>query len=135
VAVWGFDEAGPYATLPYRGASWQPSGCPARYPHEYQPNGPAKILTLFHPASGQVRLHGVSPCPNRVLHTWLKQTLTEILASLPPAAEFYGVAANYCWWQSWRDGLDYLTLRTPLPPLRMVLIMDSPYAGNLTGCS
>jgi len=125
LAVWCFDEAGPYSTVPYSGASWQPSGCPAHYPHEYQPNGTAKILTLFHPASGQVRLHGVTRCTNTVLHAWLKQTLSEILASLLPAPDFYSVAANYGWWQSWRDGLDYLTLRTPLPPLRMLLILDN----------
>jgi len=125
LAVWCFDEAGPYATMPYPGASWRPSGCPARYPHEYQPNGTAKILTLFHPTSGQVRLHGVTRCTNPVLHAWLKQSLSEILASLPPAPDFYSVAANYSWWQSWRDGLDYLTMRTPLPPLRMLLIMDN----------
>ncbi|NIL98064.1 MAG: transposase, partial [Planctomycetales bacterium] len=50
-------------------------------------NGTAKLLTLFHPADGQVRVKGVTSCPNTVLHPWLKQELTEILATLPQPAQ------------------------------------------------
>jgi hypothetical protein len=131
LSVWCFDEAGPYATLPYSGASWTRAGQPARYPHEYFPNGTAKILTLFHPHSGQVRLKGVTHCPNSVLHGWLKMTLSEILSTLPHSESPYSLLANYCHWQSWRDGLDYLTLPAHLPPLRMLLVMDN-LAGHKT---
>lgn len=131
LAVWCFDEAGPYPTMPYPGESWQYSGQPARYSHEYFPNGTAKILTLFHPHSGQVRVKGVTRCTNRILHGWLKQTLSEILDQLPPPATDYGVMGNYCRWQSWRDGMEYLTLPFSLPPLRLLLIMDN-LAGHRT---
>ena len=36
-------------------------------------------MTLFHPADGQVRVKGVTSCPNTVLHGWLKEELTTIL--------------------------------------------------------
>jgi len=87
VAVWTQDEAGPYQTIPYPGASWQPTELPVRQPHEYIRNGTAKILTLFHPASGQVRVKGVISSTNAVLHPWLKQELSAILQTLPDAPE------------------------------------------------
>jgi hypothetical protein len=37
-------------------------------PLEYAKNGTAKLLTLFHPARGKVRVKGVTACPNVVLH-------------------------------------------------------------------
>jgi hypothetical protein len=79
LAVWTEDEAGPYQTLPYPGASWQPMGRPAHQPHEYIRNGTAKLLTLFHPASGQVRVKGVRSSANVVLHPWLKAELSVVL--------------------------------------------------------
>ena len=81
--VWTEDEAGPCQTLPYPGHHWHPVGTPVRYPHEYVRAGTAKQLTLFHPASGVVRVKGVRCCPNTVLHPWLKAELTAILAALP----------------------------------------------------
>jgi hypothetical protein len=33
IAVWTEDKAGPYQTVPYSGASWQPAGEPRRMPH------------------------------------------------------------------------------------------------------
>lgn len=83
LAVWNQDEAGPYQTVPYPGASWQPEGEPARRPHEYVRDGTAKLLTLFHPATGEVRVKGVTSTTNAVLHGWLKAELTAILAALP----------------------------------------------------
>ena len=44
--------------------------CPSRYPHEYLRHGTAKLLTLFHPSTGTVRVKGVQSCPNAVLHAW-----------------------------------------------------------------
>ena len=57
--MWAEDEAGPYQTLPYPGQGWHPAAAPPRYPHEYVRQGTAKLLTLFHPASGLVRAKGV----------------------------------------------------------------------------
>ena len=70
--VWCTDQAGPFQTVPYPGQSWRPEGEPARQPHEYLRDGTAKVLTLFHPADGQVRVEGVTSCPNTVLHGWLE---------------------------------------------------------------
>jgi hypothetical protein len=71
LAVWTEDEAGPYQTVPYPGESWQPEGHPVRRPHEYIRNGTAKILTLFHPTSGQVRVKGVTQSTHAIIHPWL----------------------------------------------------------------
>jgi hypothetical protein len=35
LSVWVEDEAGPFKTAPYPGASWQPEGEPLQQPHEY----------------------------------------------------------------------------------------------------
>lgn len=123
LAVWCLDEAGPYSIEPYPGASWQPTGRPVRYSQKYQPNGTAKILTLFHPRSGQVRIQGTMRCPNYVLHRWAKQTLLDILNALPspPEQDF----ANPQYWQQWRQDAEYLELPAVLPPLRLLLVMDN----------
>ena len=83
VPVWCQDEAGPYQAIPQPGASWQPTGDPARQPHEYVRGGTAKLLTLFRPATGEVRAKGVTQAPNAVLHPWLQAELTQVLATLP----------------------------------------------------
>ena len=44
------------------------------------------MLTLLHPATGQVRVQGVISSANAVLHPWLQRTLSEILETLPPAS-------------------------------------------------
>ena len=85
--MWTEDEAGPYQTVPYPGASWQPIGEPKRRPHEYVPQGTAKLLTLFHPATGEVRVRGVRRTTNEVLHPWLKEELTAVLETLPPPSK------------------------------------------------
>ena len=81
--VWCEDEAGPFQTVPHPGESWQPEGQPARHPHEYVRNGTAKVLTLFRPSDGRVRVEGVTTVPNAVPHPWAKRELTSILAELP----------------------------------------------------
>ena len=68
LAVYTEDEAGPFQTIPYSGQSWQPAGQPQRQPHEYIRNGTAKLLTLFHPKSGEVRVKGVRRSTNAVIH-------------------------------------------------------------------
>jgi transposase len=67
------DEAGPYQAIPQPGASWEREGHPVLQPHEYERGGTAKLLTLFHPASGQLRAKGVVSATNAVLHPWLKE--------------------------------------------------------------
>ena len=63
--------------------SWQPREHPAKQPHEYIRGGTTKILTLFHPASGQVRLQPAARGTNAVLHPWLRERLSEILTEVP----------------------------------------------------
>jgi len=134
LSVWCTDQAGPFQTTPYPGQSWRPEGDPARLPHEYLRAGTAKVLTLFHPADGHVRLHGVTACPNAVLHGWLKRELTAILAEMagpptPSAADETTVRAA---WGRWQEGLTVKpTLLSELPPLRMLLVLDN-LAGHKT---
>jgi hypothetical protein len=129
LSVWNGDQAGPFQTLPYPGSSWETEGHPPHRPHEYIRNGTAKLLTLFHPADGQVRVKGVTSCPNSVLHPWLKQELTDILASLAQPSLLLEPEANRALWEMWFEGLSVRpTLPAELPPLRMLLIVD-----NLTG--
>src|SRR3954464_15263782 len=73
LSVWCEDEAGPFQAVPHPGVSWQPRGRPATQPHEYIRGGTTKILTLFHPATGQVRLQSAACCTNAVLHPWLRE--------------------------------------------------------------
>jgi hypothetical protein len=128
LAVWCHDQAGPFQSVPYPGASWRPIGAPARHPHEYVRTGTAKLLTLFHPADGHLRATGVTSCTNAVLHPWLQDQLAAILADLPPAMAL-APAENRAAWTAWQDGLLVRpTLSAELPPLRLLLVLD-----NLTG--
>jgi len=132
LSVWCCDQAGPFQTVPYPGQEWQPEGHPARQPHEYLRNGTAKVLTLFHPADGHVRLKGVTACPNEVLHGWLKQELTAILATLPPAQAPADTGMLRGLWERWQHGWTVKpTLAQQLPPLRMLLVLDN-LAGHKT---
>jgi DDE superfamily endonuclease len=126
LSVWTEDEAGPFQTLPYEGESWQIEGEPQRQAHEYIRDGTAKCLTLFHPASGQVRLKGVERCPNTVLHDWLRTELTAILTDLGTKAAPLDATTNRALWERWQAGLTAaLPLPDDLPPLRMLLILDN----------
>ena len=126
--MWCADQAGPFQTAPSPGRGWQPRGHPARLPHEYVRNGTAKVMTLFRPASGHVRLKGVTSCPNAVLHPWLKRELTAILAGLPPPTADASRGA----WERWQAGLTVpITLPAELPPLRLLLVLDN-LAGHRT---
>jgi hypothetical protein len=67
LSLWTQDEAGPFRPFIrriYLGAK----GKPKCQPHEYVRNGTAKVLTLFHPGTGQVRVKGITSCTNSVLH-------------------------------------------------------------------
>jgi len=89
--------------------------------------GTAKLLTLFHPASGAVRAKGVTSAPNIVLHPWLQDELEQVLAALPavtlPEAERPPLAR----WATW---LGHEPVE-PLPPLRLILVWDN-LAGHLS---
>src|SRR5438445_5956458 len=76
------DEAGPYQAIPQPGALWQPEGHPATQPHEYERGGTAKLLTLFRPSTGQVCAKGVISATNAVLHPWLQEQLSAMLAEI-----------------------------------------------------
>lgn len=127
MALWCQDEAGPYQTVPYPGASWQPEGEPARQAHEYVRNGTAKLLTLFRPATGEVRGNGVTCAPNTVLHPWLQDHLTQILAALPTETSPEAERPEMARWETW---LGYPP-QVPLPPLRIILVWDN-LAGHLS---
>ena len=126
LAVWNADQAGPFQTVAYPGSSWCPEGHPEHRAAAYIRNGTAKLLTLFHSADGQVRVKGVTSCPNSVLHPWLKQELTDILATLPQSTAILTPEAHRAVWEMWFEGLsDRATLPAELPPLRLLLIVDN----------
>jgi DDE superfamily endonuclease len=128
--VWCEDEAGPFQTVPQPGPSWQPQGEPAQQPHEYFRQGTAKVLTLFHPRTGAVRVQGVTSCINQVLHGWLQEELSTIVAALPEAPPT--AKASRQEWERWLQGLKTpLTLPAELPPLRLLLVLDN-LAGHKT---
>jgi hypothetical protein len=124
--VWAEDEAGPYQTIPYPGSRWHPGGAPARYPQEYTRAGTAKLLTVFCPASGAVRVKGVRHCTNAVLHPWLQEQVAAILATLPEPPEPTCPETVRCQWEVWQAGLTvHFPLPETLPPLRLLLVWDN----------
>jgi hypothetical protein len=126
IAVWCEDEAGPYSTQPYAGHSWQAQGQAAQQPHEYFREGTAKMITLFHPQTGQVRVKGVDNTRNETLHGFLRSELATILAALPDAPPVSDLQANRDRWESFREGVTVkATLSADLPALRMLLVMDN----------
>jgi transposase len=126
--VWCQDEAGPYQAVPHPGPSWQPYGQPVRQPHEYVRGGTAKLLTLFRPATGEVRAEPVERAPNAVLHPWLRRELTAILAHCPPPPSEPGSGRR---WADWDWHPDAAAWDGHLPPLRVLLIWDN-LRGHLT---
>ena len=133
VELWCQDEAGPYQAIPQPGEDWHLQGYPRQLPHEYAPGGTAKLLTLFRPATGQVRAKGVLSAPNAVLHPWLKEDLTQILQPMlqrepevdrPAEAE----RAEGARWRTW---LWPHKNDEGLPPLRILLVWDN-LAGHLS---
>ena len=132
--VWCADQAGPFQTVPHPGQSWRPESEPARRTHEYLRDGTAKVLTLFHPADGRVRIGGVTSCPNTVLHGWLRRELAAVLAVMPtPPARAATTGAEVRKTRERRqEGLIIRpTLLDELPPLRMPLVLDN-LAGHKT---
>jgi transposase len=126
--VWCEDEAGPYQAIPHPGASWQPTGDPARRPHEYVRGGTARLLTLFRPATGEVRAEPVEHATNAVLHPWLKGELEAILEQCPPAPSEATPGRR---WSDWDSHPDAYLSDAYLPPARILLIWDN-LKGHLT---
>jgi hypothetical protein len=120
--LWCQDEAGPYQAIPQPGPSWRPVGEPATRPHEYARGGTAKLLTLFRPATGQVRAEPVEHATNAVLHPWLRRELAAILETCPPppAAPVPGRR-----WSDWDRFAAEWGLDDRRPPLRALLIWDN----------
>lgn len=122
LSVWNEDEAGPFQATPQPGAGWRPQGRPACQPHEYVRGDTAKMLTLLHPATGQVRVKGVRNSTNAVPHAWLKQELAQVVAllrALNPTLSPDEIGAP---WRRWREGFSvHFTLRAYLPPLFITL--------------
>ncbi len=127
IPVWCQGEAGPYQAIPRSGATRAPVGKPALQPHEYLRGGTAKLLTLFRPATGEVRAKGVTQATNAVLHPWLRAELTEVLATQPPVACPEEERPPLARWATWLGHEP----TEPLPPLRLLLIRDNP-AGHLS---
>ncbi len=133
VELWCQDEAGPYQAIPHPGEDWHRQGYPRQLPHEYARGGTAKLLTLFRPATGQVRATGVLSAPNAVLHPWLKEELTQIVQPIllqeaqmgRPAESERPVGARWRTWL-WPHEND-----EGLPPLRILLVWDN-LAGHLS---
>lgn len=67
--------------------------------------GTTKILTLFQPATGQVRLQPTAGVTNAILHPWRRTMLADIVAALPAPAVSLTPAANRALWCAWQEGL------------------------------
>jgi transposase len=73
-----------------------------------------------------VHLQPVSSCTNPVLHGWLKEKLTAIVAALPARAEPADPAATRAAWEARQEGLtERFTLPEHLPRLRLLLVWDN----------
>ena len=129
IPLWCQDEAGPYQAIPQPGASWQPVGQPAHRPHEYVRGGTAKLLTLFRPATGEVRAQPVERAPNAVLHPWLQgRNWRPSWPTLPgrPRTTPARAATDWAWDETTRRWAGRL------PPLRLLLVWDN-LAGHHAG--
>lgn len=72
-----------------------------------------------------MRVKGVLRTTNAVLHPWLKGEIEDVLANLPDPADM-DPEENRRVWERWQEGLSSpLPFPDPLPPLRMLLILDN----------
>jgi hypothetical protein len=120
--LWTEDEAGPYQTIPHPGSSWQAEGLPASQDHQYIRGKTCKLLTLFRPATGELRAEPVDQSTNAILHPWLKRELTAMLKTCPPAPEEVPEGRR---WQDWEPFPEAWQLDRFFPPLRLLLMLDN----------
>lgn len=97
----------------------------ALQPHEYFRGGTAKMLTLFCPSTGELRVNPVKRTTNSVIHPWLMGELEGILASLPETDDV--VMRDWAAWRWPDERIQEYTLN-PASCVRMLLVLD-----NLTG--
>ena len=65
-------------------------------------------------------------CPNTVLHAWLKQEISALLATLPAPVPITDPETTRTQWTRWQEGLRRrITLPASLPPLRLLLVWDN----------
>jgi hypothetical protein len=133
VALCCEDEAGPYQAIPQPGETWHPAGHPTHQPHEYLRGGTAKLLTLFRPTTGEVRGKGVRSAPNAVLHPWLTDQLSQVLAELEarPLPVRVPLSEDHLLLRTWEHWWWSYERPKPAPPLRLLLIWDN-LAGHLS---
>jgi hypothetical protein len=108
-------------------------------PHEYVRGGTAKLLTLFHPASGLLRAKGVLSAPNAVLHPWMQDQVQSILDQLDkkplpvrvPLPDDHPLLLTWQhWWWSYERP-------KPAPALRLILSLSTIWLGTcrITWCA
>jgi len=134
IPVWCQDEAGPYQTIPHPGSGWHLRDKTALQPHEYFRQGTAKLLTLFRPATGEVRAKGVEQAPNAVLHPWLQEELQAILdeqAREHPSVFSATDTTPEAIWKVWYHWFWSYYRWRPCPRLRLILVWDN-LAGHLS---
>jgi hypothetical protein len=99
-------------------------------PHEYLRDGGAKLMTLFRPATGELRAKGVTSVTNAVLHPWLQEQLLaaleaeekeELEAQKPATVPSEAIVAQCHQWETWLGW----RLSDRYPPLRMILVWDN----------
>ena len=80
------------------------------------------MLTLFRPATGEVRATGVQKTTNAVVHPWLREELAAIVRALPaPPSRAKAAPFEPYWWQRRQE----LSAIYHDPPLRLILIWDN----------
>lgn len=130
--VYCADQAGPFQTFAYPGKKWCKETDPDRVDYEYTRNGTAKLMTIFHPASGILRAKGTRRCRNEELHPWMKEELSQIVEQLPVTRDVMSAEKRRASWKRWQEGLTSpITLPKELPPLRILLVLDN-LAGHRT---
>ena len=91
--------------------------------------GTAKLLTLFRPATGEVRADAVTRTTNAVLHPWLEQELTAVLTADSPTGEAAAVAGEdppvefWRQWTTWGWSVERLAEYTAAPAVAVVLLL------------